>query len=445
MTKKIKIKPMKKLAAVLLNFIIIYNAQADKKESQSGKTSFDISIDAGTKITIFGDKDVIIEEGSKGIIELEVIANFKGDENEEVLNFINNLEQEVRSKITRDQHDLIINTNPNEPNKVRKETRFFGFVTYYFYEKLELNYKLKIPRSNPIYINTSYNDVRMTGSFKKVSMELNSVGFRASDIEEIVVNAKYGDIKIGSVKNAKIGLYENDLKAKNISKGTIESRYSDISIENSENINLNCYEGNLEIQFARELRGTTKYTDIEIEEEIKNLYLKSAYEGKIELAKIDELKVLSSRYVDYEIGTVKVIDFTDSYEDDLSIEKADKINFKGKYNKIDLGVLNGSFTGDFYEGEIDIQTTGPGASELDFKGTYVKVIMEILNQPFKINANLNYGSLSVPREIAYARKDYSKEGAKINASYRTKDFQENSLNLNFNGYEMDIDLVISGM
>lgn len=428
-------KKLMNLSSILSMLAFQTLAASGIANTQTVKVSYPIT--AQTSIQVEGNQDMEVLEGTSGKIKVEVTVNFKGEENEKITRFLNNLEEEVKKKIIVEDDTITIETDLYKLLKMQIITRRGILISFEKYE-LEIRYKLVIPSENFISIKNAYSDLKMHGKFEKVALTLNSTDLKGASFGDLKLNARYGEGEFFSAKKATIELYEYDLTAIEADSIQLASKYSDVSIENGKQLKLSSYEDKYQFKEIKELKGEAKYSEFNFSGKIEKVHFDEMYEGEININEIQTLTCNSSKYTDYKIHQVNSLSFQDSFEDDFNINQAGKLNLTGKYNKINLKLLTGRFDGDLYEAEVDIQSVSKEVESILVDGKYIKLKTTISDlAPFHLTADFNYGDLNLPGGIRYSKEILKKENSHFIAEYITKNTSPQPVIISIKGYEIE--------
>ena len=433
---------MKMKLAIIGLLLFSLSAEATTKddgETRTAKFNFDVSpqdvINIQSKYT-----DLTVESWDKKEVEVEATIRFDGKMTDKMQKFLDSFEEEVGNGITQSPSELLIKTNLDEPNKFQLGTKHVGLIIISFDEdELKLEYTVRIPSTNTLFVKNSYRDVYLKGEFEEVEIDQYSGELEADVIEDLTLKLKYGSASFEEVSVVDMDLYEQEITAGTIGELKIETKYSDIKIDNLNTAEMDSYETDFEIERAGSIKGTFKYGKMEIKDQLESGRI-TTYEFDIEANSIDELIFENSKYGKLECKKINRLDLAQSYEDEFDLEYLGKVvSNQTKYGDYKIGRLGQSLELSGYEDEISILELEPSASRIEIKGKYVETTLDLDNRPYQLIANTKYGDINVDKESDDIKK-YIKDGDQLEIEASSGDGKGQQIMINIQGYEMDLDL-----
>ena len=431
---------MKRLILITLISSLSWTVFAvDKKDGETRSATVTVGISAADDINIQAkNTELTIETWNKNEVEITANIRFDGKMTDKIQEFLNEFEEQVKSKIEKNDGELSIKTNLDLPNKVQIGSKHVGIIVSYG-DELKLSYKIKAPGSNKYIINNSYEDVVLLGTFDEVDFTQYSGDLEADEIKEAEMNLKYGSATIQSMGEVEMEIYEQELDVETIEELTINAKYSDIELENSKTISIDSYESDLKLGAIGRMEGGLKYGEINIKQKLDWTEL-TLYEVDIEANEIEELILINSKYSKFDIQQVKSIRFEQSYEDETQIRTLGSFkSTNSKYGNHAINVLNGSFDLNAYEDEVEIDRIEPTSKTISIDGKYIDSSLNIDDVPFSLIANVKYGKVNYDEATVDVRR-YIKEGERLELEINSKLKMDTKLQISIKGYEVDLDL-----
>ncbi len=364
------LNPRFSLSLVFLFILTGLLAQTGSKIDKSYEWSYDLGSGGIVAVSNY-DCDLIIHtwENEKTEIKLHVIAEMKNSEDARTL----------------DKHikDLAFDSSPG---KVTVKTRFWesrmniiGRKTMrlkrgkiLLYKNFKMKAEIWMPKNADLELNSKYSNIELEKQGGNVVLDLyNDKLFSGSISGDLNITAKYTSFEFKDCKDITANLYDCNFtsleagKCKYISKYSkisstsvmdltidsysdkftfetcgnidIKSKYTDLKTKEAKDIKIDSYEGNYEIDKCMNMDISSKYTDFTTET-VDDLRVKNIYEGSIKCSRINSLRIIESKYVNYKLGLLDMlIKLENGYEDDVFIDKLGSdfksIELNGKYLK----------------------------------------------------------------------------------------------------------------
>ncbi len=407
-----------------------------KQEVREAQFTFDVS-DA-TEIEIDSKNTrVEIESWDQSKVEVYALLEFKGRMNGSAQEFLDEFQSIVKNNIRATSNSISIDTDLNEPNKVQIGSKHVGFIIGYSDDDLKITYRIKVPESNDMEIDNSYEELRLDGRYSgEVTIDHYSGELIGGDFASLELELKYGKASLGNVLNGEFSLYEQDIEIESFGKGMIECKYSKISIDEIDELELDSYESKLRIDLGNKLEGELKYGKIEIDEKMEEVLFSEIYELEIEAKSIGTMRLPNSKYSDIEISNIKTLQQIESYEDNVRIGSISRLESQSKYAEYDIDQLEGSIELDGYESDVEIESTSESVDLISMSGKYCTLDLRIGNKPFHLDVNTQYGKIDYP-DSNIDRKIFIKEGSKREIEVSSKDAKDGDMRILIKGYEMD--------
>lgn len=408
------------------------------QETREAKFVFDIS--TSTQIEVDGkNTSITVETWNKDQVEVIARLEFKGKLNDQAEKFIADFENIVNENIQESASRLIIDTNLKEPNKIQIGSRHVGFIVGYNDDELRISYMMKVPGQNDLKIKNSYQDIVLNGDYTgAVNIDHYSGDLKAELLSDLELQLKYGSAEIERIGNFEMNLYEQELTINELRSGEIESKYSKIKLGSTENLSLNSYETKIEIESLNSLEGELKYGRIEIGGTTDRIELNSIYELDMELGTVGAMRLIESKYSDFEILEIGSLIQNESYEDDFVIQTLGNLKSEAKYSTYEIEELEGNIDLDGYECDVDVNKLSIDSKSILVKGKYGKLNLYTYDLPFHLDVDIQYGDIDYPDRME--KKVYIKDNSKVEMQMSTRNATDLDLMIEIKGYEMDANI-----
>ncbi|MEO9485426.1 MAG: hypothetical protein ABJG47_18345 [Ekhidna sp.] len=430
---------MKKL--ILIALACSLSAAAFAKKSGETRTATVKTEISGSDIINIRAKDteLIVETWDKNEVEIVATIRFDGEMSNKMENFLAEFEENVKNNISMTGGELEIDANLDIPNKIQIGSKNIGINVSFGDKELKLTYKIKAPKANKYIISSSYQDVRLVGSFDKLDLTQYSGDLEAGIIKSANMNLKYGTASFESINEGEMELYEQKLEINTLGVLELNAKYSNLEFEKVDKLEVVAYESDFEIGMITEMKGNMKYGEVNIAESIENAKFEF-YEMSIEAAEAGTIELEDSKYSKFEFGTVSTITFDQSYEDETDIGTVDSFESKNsKYGNHTIDLLKGNLKLYAYEDEIAIDDLGNNATELIIDGKYIDASIGIGTASFNLMTNVKYGKV-IYDESTVEVKRYIKDGDQLEIEAKSKTESTNPILISVKGYEVDVKL-----
>jgi hypothetical protein len=192
-------------------------------------------------------------------------------------------------------------------------------------DRIEVNYKVKLPSTVPLEIKNEFGDVYL-GDYKGAfELDLAHGDFRAHELSNVKdIKVKYGKVKIKRVSTARLDLsYVNSAEIDNAESLYIKSTSSEIEIEKVNVLQINSRHDEYVIDEANEISGSCSLTEIEVERLEKRIDVTSKFGAVIirSVAAECQLINLEGSSTDYQLG------FSAGFSSSFELEMSDNKEF----------------------------------------------------------------------------------------------------------------------
>lgn len=431
---------MKKLILIALACSFTTLLHANKKDGETRTASVKVSVSPSDLIDIQAKyTELTVEAWDKNEVEIEATVRFDGKLTNKMQVFLDEFEKNVKDNIYKSVGQLKISSDLDIPNKIQIGSENVGINISFGDNELKISYKVKAPGKNKFVIASSYEDMRLIGSFNQIELTQYSGDLEAGSIEKAKMNLKYGAAAIESIGSASMEIYEQELNVSSINELTINAKYSDLELRTCGNLEFTSYESDIKIGSAKQLNGNLKYGEIEITDRLDRSEL-TLYEVDIEAKEIGTLRLENSKYSGFDIGRVGSIYFEQSYEDETEIYSVGTFkSLNSKYGNHSLGTLTGSLDLTAYEDEIEIEKVGSTVTSINIDGKYIDSIIDLGGRSYVLLTDVKYGKVEYD-ESNVDIKRYIKADDKLEVEAHSKNKTSNPVKITVKGYEVDVRL-----
>ncbi|WP_425391302.1 hypothetical protein [Ekhidna sp.] len=428
----------------ILLVALIYSSSIAVIANKDGETrtaTVKVNVSSTDKLNIQAKyTELTIESWDKNEVEIEASVRFDGKITSKIQEFLDEFEERVNNNIDKNANELMIDTDLDLPNKIQIGSKSVGIIMSYGDDVFKVSYKIKAPSKNPYTITSSYEEVRMIGSFDQVTLSQYSGEFEAEYIKKADMNLKYGSAQVNEIGTAKFEIYEQELDINSIASMELNAKYSELEFEKSGTIEVTAYESDFIFNTIESLNGNFKYGNIEINNGINNGEFEF-YEVDMEVEQGGDLVFSNSKYSKVIAEKIQKIEFGQSYEDETEIDELGSFrSTDSKYGKHRIGILNGDLELDAYEDELTIAKIGTASQLIQIDGKYIDASLGISNSSFNLQSNVKYGKVDYD-EGRVEVKRYIKDSDQLELEIQSKsDESVKPTEIRVNGYEIKIEL-----
>lgn len=350
-------KPIYKTTLLFLLIPLISFANIDEKKHEKSKIiKKEYKVNEHAKVSInnkYGNLNITTWD--KNQVEIEVTITVKGDDLDSVEERLANIDVNFEASESLVYAKTIF----------EKEQKRWSFWKKNSNINYQINYKVKMPKSNSVALNNDYG-----------SIFLDNLSGKAD------INCDYGEISIGELSNNNNNINLDYCSSSTISymkSGHVNIDYSKISIEESENlkvntdystsnfdkvgnINFNADYGSITIEEATNVHGNSDYASMRFGTIKKSLIIDTDY-GAITVKRL--LKGFENIEIDGQYAGIKIgVDSNAVFDFELDLQYA---GFKGEDDKMEFFKKISKTTKKYYEGKFG---KGKTNSKVKIKSQY---------------------------------------------------------------------------
>ena len=276
--------------------------EKDNNYEESEKLSKSYAVTDDTYVEIenkYGDIEVVTWD--KDSIRIDVEMNYQADD----WNDIQKLKDLFEIEFVKGSDFVVAKTKWSDDVGILRKgkleiTQGFGN------QKLEINYKIQLPKNLELEIVNKFGDVFMGNYSGSLKVEMSYGDFRARSLTNLKeLKAGYGKVKIKEVRKGRLTF--NSVKPAiidDVEDVIIQSSGSDIEIESANEVNINSRHDEILFEEISALTGDMTLTDLEVDRLVKNMGTNSKF-GSIRIKEIDagsELINLNGNKTDFRLG-----------------------------------------------------------------------------------------------------------------------------------------------
>ena len=172
--------------------------------------------------------------------------------------------------------------------------------------KLEINYKIMMPKSCKLTIVNSFGDVNMDDADGQLQAEISYGDFRADNLKNVRhITVKYGDANIEEIEKGSINMSYGDIEIEEANDIDVSSAFGKISIEEVENIQIDSKNDEIDIEEVGNIEGVLTFSECKIEKLNNTAELDSKF-GRVKIKEVNnsfERIDLSGYHTNYKIYT----------------------------------------------------------------------------------------------------------------------------------------------
>jgi hypothetical protein len=346
-----------KITLLFLLFPLITSATEDEKKHEKKKIiKREYNVNADAKVSInnrYGNLN--ITTWNKNRVEIEVTITVKGDDLESVENKLAAID------VAFEASSNFVSAKTN----FEKEQRSWSFWKKNSNINYQINYKIRMPKSNSVDLNNDYGSIYLDKLSGKATIDCDygkiSVGELTANYNNIVLDY-CNSSTIGYIKSGNINVDYSKITIDKAEDLKINGDYSTLNFGTVGNLNFNADYGSLSIDEANSVHGNSDYVSMSFGTIKKNLIIDTDY-GSIsvkKLAKGFENVEIDSQYAGVKIGVES--DAVFDFEVDLQYA-----GFKGDNDKMEFYKKSSKSTKKYYEGKFG---KGNSNSKLKIRSQY---------------------------------------------------------------------------
>ena len=278
-----------------------------------------------------------------------VVFDIKIRVEDKKLTKLEKLIDDVEIDFTGSQHFIIAHTKVGESrSSIEKEILNFKESVFQSDGKIEINYTVWMPKSNPLKIENKFGDIYIGDYLGDIDINLSNGNFKSHDFSgKTKLTLSFGDATINKMKSGTLNCNYSEIYIKEADKLQIESKSSEFEITEIKEINAESRRDKFRINLIDNITAKGSFTNYRITELNSMLNLKTEY-GDLDIEKVatDFKSVyVESKSMDINLG------FSEKSEFGFDITHVkSEINFPGKMTVKNEEVLD--------EKEKKVQITG---------------------------------------------------------------------------------------
>lgn len=429
----------KVLTIVVGMLLMIPSLMAQYEQTITINESYSISQGALIKVDHQkGELRIKRTTGKKILVQMD--ARVQGKRENDVNEFI----EAIAVSQVQEGSNIILTSNGNMSNwsiqngKSRLTMR--GGKEFRGIKEIEMDLEISIPDGVNLEISNKYDDISVEEIKANVYVKNYNGNVYTDNVDgDFFLDLKYGKAKIGNVRDAEFILYESVLNMGNASDIKLNTKYSKHVLGKVKSVEIKSYEGTFEIgKVDKDINIEDKYSDWTIGQ--FNDGKIEGYESEWNIGKANNIS-LTSKYGDFNIGSVIKVDFEKSYEDDVELGKVEELKCdNSKYMDVNIGQLvKGIYLRDTDNGDFSIHgisSSFEGAeiigrsSDLELPLENIKYILEVDGR----NTDISFDEDKLEAGFFAERGDQLTIKGKMNGA------NDNSPKVIIKGYNIDVEL-----
>ncbi len=193
-----------------------------------------------------------------------------------------------------------------------------------------------IPKNCNLTLQSKYSEIMADDLHGRVSLDLyNDKLFGGLVNNNIEIRAKYSTLEFKDMKDIKADFYNTNIEAGVIGNLVAESKYSNFKFGDAGKLDIDSYNDKYSFGNTGDIKFINKYSDLKA---LNSGYVElDSYTSTHSFTSVEDMD-LNSKYGKYEVGVVRNLNITSSYNDSYKIARLDALTItESKYGvyKID--------------------------------------------------------------------------------------------------------------
>lgn len=297
---------MKKLAYNLIVLLAIVGLQTgelfgkdkglDYEKSRKISKSYDVNSNVRLSIeNSFGRIHINTWDQNKMTVDVEIIVRMNNE------NRAQDLLDRIKVEIEESGSEISFETRlGNLKNRDREE--------------FEINYKVNMPKNNPLRLKNSFGSNYIGDLTGKSDINISYGDFRIEKLYGLTdMRISFSDGAIQLVKEGEIDIKYSDVEIDELGVVKMEQGFSDVEIEKIGTIDLTSKYGDVEIGTVQGIKGHVGYSEFSIDRLEVELDIRAQYSGDFtidEVAKGFTKIIIDGKFGDYRISFEEGANFT---------------------------------------------------------------------------------------------------------------------------------------
>lgn len=350
-------KPLFKIVIALLLIPFVGNANVVKKKHEKSRTikkEFKVNKDAKVSISNkYGD--VKVTTWNENRVEIEVNIIVKGDDLDDVQNWLDNIDVEFENS----------SSFVSAKTTIEKSRKSWTFWKNNNKTNYKINYIVKMPITNDADLSNDYGSIMLNNlkGTANINCDYGKISIGELNAESNSVNLDYcSNSTIGYINSGSINTDYSKITIEESKDLNINSDYSTLTIEKAKTVDFNTDYGSITIDEADEIKGNTDYTEMRFGTINKTLKIDSDY-GSLSIKNLTkgfDFIDIDAQYTGIRIDVASGTTF--NFEIDLQYA-----SLRGNKDKMDFSKQISKNTKKYYEGKFG---TGNSSSKIKIDSQY---------------------------------------------------------------------------
>ncbi len=216
-----------------------------------------------------------------------VVFDIKIKVEDKKLSKLEKLIEDVEIDFTGSQHFIIVRTKVGESrSSIEKELLNFKESVFQSDGKIEIDYTVWMPKSNPLKVENKFGDIYIGDYSGDIDINLSNGNLKSHDFSgKTKLNLSFGDATINKMKSGTLDCNYSKIYIKEADKLQITSKSSEFEITEISEINAESRRDKFRIFLIDNLTAKGSFTNYRITEFNSTLNLKTEY-GDLDIEKI---------------------------------------------------------------------------------------------------------------------------------------------------------------
>lgn len=235
-----------------------------------------------------------------------VVFDIKIRVEDKKLSKLEKLVDDVNVDFTGSQHFIIARTKVGESrSSIEKEILNFKESVFQSDGKIEIDYTVWLPKSNPLKVENKFGDIYIGDYSGDIDINLSNGNLKSHDFSgKTKLNLSFGDATINKMKSGTLDCNYSEIYIKEAVNLQIVSKSSEFEITEINEINADSRRDKFRINLIENLTAKGSFTNYRITEFNSTLNLKTEY-GDLDIEKIDtgfKSVYIESKSMDINLG-----------------------------------------------------------------------------------------------------------------------------------------------
>jgi hypothetical protein len=298
-----------------------------------------------------------------------------------------------------------------------------------------------VGKLDKLHLENKYDEIKIHDDIAAdLSVELHSGKLRMVDwTGKLALDMKYSKVFLKNINDAQMEIYDCDMEIGNAGKIQVESKYSSFKMGNLTELRGETYDDDWEMGNLTTIILEDKYSEFEM--------------GNFKTGKLDfhdaefragnaESVEIKSKYSEFVFENIDVIDFENSFDDNVKAVQVGMFNADSKYSEfIFKSVSESAIIAPSFDDKLEISSLGNSFKNLKIDGKYTEMDVDVAaNTPFHLNVDMTYGKINFDEDSFETQVWKDRDSSKKEIVGKTKGATDKSGKIEILGFDNTIHL-----